>query len=171
MRLSYLKNKLWYCLHTVAPLGLSSCILALYSFIFTLIEFNKEKWLNCVILGGCVAFLIPWIITFILRWLPSYIVIPTPAHDNHPLNGKVCLSLSSLFEQEGDLLLSYNRNNIAGGLLINEGSKTTLNLMAQFMHRYFPASEQDPPFLTGMPLKHVMTLQTPISITETATTN
>lgn len=143
MTFSLFKKKLYYSIHSIAPLSASSCILGWYAFVVSVIEFDKEKWMFHVIVVGGLLFLLPWFITLMHRWLPSRIIIPTKTNDDHPLNGKVSLVISSIFEQKGDLILSYNRNNIAGGLVINEYNKPTLNLMGQFMHKYFPASKKE----------------------------
>lgn len=143
MNFHLLKNKFLYSVHTSTPLGWSSGLLGLYSLVFTLFKFSNAQSISMIILGGVCIFLLPWVVTIRYRWLPARITIPTPANGDHPLNDKVSLCISSIFEQEGDLLLSYNRNNIVGGLRINEGRKMSLNMMAQFMHKYFPATSEE----------------------------
>lgn len=144
-KLKIFKEKFVYGIRTSSPLPWGMFFVGVY---FTLLGLPKLNLFST--LSECMAYLVfpvvifvlPWAVVLWLRWLPSSLVIPTPMKDEHPLNGQVIFSTSSIFDQQGDLILSYNRNNIAGGMLMLDGSRRKRpNLMGQFMHRYFGEEE------------------------------
>ncbi len=90
-----------------------------------------------------IIFAFPYIIAIFMRWLPESITIPPGADDTQPENNKVLLPPKSILEQKGDLILSYNKNNIVGGAEMTVNNKKVVtNLMGLFMNRYFGNGKQ-----------------------------
>lgn len=146
-KLRILKEKFVYGIRTGSPLPWAMFFVGVYFTLLGLPSLNLFSSLPvslAYLVFPVVIFLLPWVVALWLRWLPSSLVIPIPMQDEHPLNGKVIFSTSSIFDQPGDLILSYNRNNIAGGTLMMDGSRhKRTNLMGQFMHCYFGGEKDE----------------------------
>lgn len=133
-------NKFLYGIYTASPIPWGMFFASVYFALPLKDNFwlFSHHWLVSYGFFPLLVFLSPWLFVLWRRWLPSSLIIPTLAKEENRLNGKVRFSTSSIFDQPGDLILSYNRNNIAGGILMmNSFGGGTPNLMAQFMHRYF----------------------------------
>ncbi len=137
----YFLNKLLYSITLASSiLPWVSCGAALYYFLYnnqlSHIGFFKSSAVFYALLAFVLLF--PFAFCIWLRWLPTSIYIPPKTSGGHPLDYKVLFSVSSVFDQPGDIMLAYNRNNIVGGKYSSKSGKAKEpNLMAAFMSHYF----------------------------------